>query len=37
MTWFYEMRDSNHVVPSTEKGFETDTAGMAAGRKKREN
>ena len=34
MTWFYEIRDSNHVVASTEKGFDTDKAGMAAGRKK---
>jgi hypothetical protein len=34
MTWFYEIRDSNHVVVSTEKGFDTDKAAMAAGRKK---
>ncbi len=34
MTWFYEIRDSNHVVASTEKGFDTDKAAMAAGRKK---
>jgi hypothetical protein len=34
MTWFYEIRDSNHVVVSTGKGFETDKAAMAAGRKK---
>jgi hypothetical protein len=34
MTWFYEIRDSNHVVASTGKGFETDKAAMAAGRKK---
>jgi hypothetical protein len=33
MTWFYEIRDSNHVVASTEKGFDTDKAAMAAGRK----
>jgi hypothetical protein len=34
MTWFYEIRDSNHVVASTEKGFDTDKAAMAAGRKR---
>ena len=34
MTWFYEIRDSNHVVASTGKGFETEKAAMAAGRKK---
>ena len=34
MTWSYEIRDSNHVVASTGKGFETDKAAMAAGRKK---
>jgi hypothetical protein len=34
MTWFYEIRDSNQVVASTEKGFDTDKAAMAAGRKK---
>jgi hypothetical protein len=34
MTWFYEIRDSNHIVASTGKGFETDKAVMAAGRKK---
>ena len=34
MTWFYEIRDSNHVVASTGKGFDTDKAAMAAGRKK---
>lgn len=34
MTWFYEIRDSNHVVASTGKGFETDKAAMVAGRKK---
>jgi hypothetical protein len=33
MTWFHEIRDSNHVVASTEKGFDTDRAAMAAGRK----
>ena len=34
MTWFYEIRDSNHVVASTGNGFDTDKAAMAAGRKK---
>jgi hypothetical protein len=34
MIWFYEIRDSNHVVASTGEGFETDKAAMAAGRKK---
>ena len=34
MTWFYEIRDSNHIVAATGKGFETDKAAMAAGRKK---
>ena len=34
MTWSYEIRDSNHVVASMGKGFETDKAAMAAGRKK---
>ena len=34
MTWFYEIRDSNHVVASMGKGFDTDKAAMAAGRKK---
>jgi hypothetical protein len=34
MTWFYEIRDSNHVVASTGRGFDTDKAAMAAGRKK---
>ena len=34
MTSSYEIRDSNHVVASTEKGFDTDKAAMAAGRKK---
>jgi hypothetical protein len=37
MTWFYEIRDSNHVVASTGKGFDTNKAAMAAGRKKQEN
>jgi hypothetical protein len=34
VTWFYEIRDSNHVVASMGKGFETDKAAMAAGRKR---
>jgi hypothetical protein len=34
VTWFYEIRDSNHVVASTGKGFDTQKAAMAAGRKK---
>ena len=34
MAWSYEIRDSNHVVASTRKGFDTDKAAMAAGRKK---
>jgi hypothetical protein len=34
MAWFYEIRDSNHVVASTGKGFDTNKAAMAAGRKK---
>jgi hypothetical protein len=34
MTWFYEIRDSNNVVASTGKGFDTGKADMTAGRKK---
>jgi hypothetical protein len=34
MTWFYEIRDSNHLVVATGNGFDTDKAAMAAGRKK---
>jgi hypothetical protein len=34
MAWFYEIRDSNLVVAATGKGFDTDKAAMAAGRKK---
>ena len=34
MTWSYEIRDSNHVVASTGRGFDTNKAAMAAGRKK---
>ncbi len=34
MAWFYEIRDSNKVVAETAKGFATQNAAMAAGRKK---
>jgi hypothetical protein len=34
MAWFYEIRDSNKVVAATVKGFATQNAAMAAGRKK---
>jgi hypothetical protein len=34
MAWFYEIRDSNKVVAETGKGFATQSAAMAAGRKK---
>jgi hypothetical protein len=34
MTWFYQIRDSNHVVAATGKGFDTEKAAMNAGRKK---
>jgi hypothetical protein len=34
MTWFYEIRDSNKAVAGTGKGFATNSAAMAAGRKK---
>jgi hypothetical protein len=34
MTWSYEIRDSNQGVASTGKGFDSDKAAMAAGRKK---
>ena len=34
MTWFYEIRDSNKAVLKMEKGFATQNAAMAAGRKK---
>jgi hypothetical protein len=34
MTWFYEIRDSNNVIASTGKGFDTEKAAMTAGRKK---
>jgi hypothetical protein len=35
VAWFYEVRDSNNVVAAMGKGFDTDKAAMAAGRKKR--
>jgi hypothetical protein len=34
MTWFYEIRDPNKAVLKTEKGFATQNAAMASGRKK---
>ena len=34
MTWFYEISDLNKAVLKTEKGFATQNAAMAAGRKK---
>ena len=34
MAWFYEIRDSNKAVAETRKGFDTQQAAMAAGRKK---
>jgi hypothetical protein len=34
MAWFYEIRDSNKAVAETGKGFDTQQAAMAAGRKK---
>ena len=34
VAWFYEIRDSNNVVEAMGKGFDTDKAAMAAGRKK---
>jgi hypothetical protein len=34
MAWFYEIRDSNKAVAATVKGFATQNAAMAAGRKK---
>jgi hypothetical protein len=34
MTWFYKIRDSNKAVAETGKGFDTQQAAMAAGRKK---
>jgi len=32
--WFYEIRDSNNAVAETGKGFITNKAAMAAGRKR---
>jgi hypothetical protein len=34
VTWSYEIRDSKNVIVATEKGFDTEKAAMAAGRKK---
>ena len=34
VAWSYEVRDSNNVVAGTGKGFDTNKATMAAGRKK---
>jgi len=34
MAWFYEISDLNKAVLKTEKGFATQKAAMAAGRKK---
>jgi hypothetical protein len=34
MAWFYEIRDSKKAVAQTGKGFATQNAAMAAGRKK---
>jgi len=34
MAWFYEIRDSNNVVAETGKGFATQKAAIAAGRKR---
>jgi hypothetical protein len=34
MAWFYEISDSNKAVAATGKGFATQTAAIAAGRKK---
>jgi hypothetical protein len=34
MAWFYEVRDSNNAVTETGKGFATQQAAVAAGRKK---
>jgi hypothetical protein len=34
MAWFYELRDSNEAVAATVKGFATQIAAMAGGRKK---
>ncbi len=34
MGWFYEIRDSKNAVTETGKGFATQIAAMAAGRKR---
>jgi hypothetical protein len=34
VTWSYEIRDPNNVVTARAKGFDTEKAAMAAGRKK---
>ena len=34
MAWFYEIRDSNKALAETAKGFATQKAAMAAGRKR---
>ena len=34
VAWSYEVRDSNNVVAAMGKGFDTNKAAMAAGRKK---
>jgi hypothetical protein len=34
VAWSYEVRDSNNVVAALGKGFDTNKAAMAAGRKK---
>jgi hypothetical protein len=34
MAWFYEIRDANKAVAATGKGYATQNAAMAAGRKK---
>ncbi len=34
MAWFYEIRDSSTAVMETGKGFATEDAAMAAGRKR---
>jgi hypothetical protein len=34
VAWSYEIRDSNKIVAATAKGFITEKAAMAAGRKK---
>ena len=34
VAWSYEIRDLNNVVAATAKGFDSEKASMAAGRKK---